>query len=183
MLPYGTRPLPERMLTYHQRCFVAFTWEQFHKKWSWTVFQNYTPRAQWVNPVQYSAFTGGLESQRNTFYEVLHHHQRKDMATPWSRMIVICMCLGAPLGRHFQMNFTGKRHLVSLKRSCVTNVKVPLFSESKWLWYCYFLHIFLISYQCGLRLSFPVTLPNVDGLHIMFLLVILNTMSLFPATT
>ena len=30
LLPYGTKPLPEPMLTYHQRCSLAFTWEQSH---------------------------------------------------------------------------------------------------------------------------------------------------------
>ena len=29
--------LPEPVLTYHQRCSVTFTWEQFHKKYSWTL--------------------------------------------------------------------------------------------------------------------------------------------------
>ena len=32
MLPDGTKPLPELMLTYHERCSVTFNWEQFHKK-------------------------------------------------------------------------------------------------------------------------------------------------------
>ena len=35
LLSDGTKPLPEPMLTYHQRCSVAFTWEQF-QKCSWT---------------------------------------------------------------------------------------------------------------------------------------------------
>ena len=30
LLPDGTKPLPEPMLTYHQWGSVAFTWEQFH---------------------------------------------------------------------------------------------------------------------------------------------------------
>ena len=42
LLPDGTKPLPEPMLT-HQRCTVAFTWEQFHKC-LWTC-----PRGKWVN--------------------------------------------------------------------------------------------------------------------------------------
>ena len=29
LLPHNTKPLPEIMLTYHQRCSVAFTKEQF----------------------------------------------------------------------------------------------------------------------------------------------------------
>ena len=33
LLPNGTKPLPEPMLTYHQWGSVAFTWEQFHS-WS-----------------------------------------------------------------------------------------------------------------------------------------------------
>ena len=32
----GTKSLPELTLTYHQKYFMAFTWEQFHKKWSRT---------------------------------------------------------------------------------------------------------------------------------------------------
>ena len=32
LLPDGTKPLPEPILTYHQSCFLAFTWEQFRKK-------------------------------------------------------------------------------------------------------------------------------------------------------
>ena len=35
-LPDGTKPLPEPILTYHQRYSVTFTGEQFHKKYSWT---------------------------------------------------------------------------------------------------------------------------------------------------
>ena len=30
LLSDGIKPSPESMLTYHQRCFVTFTWEQFH---------------------------------------------------------------------------------------------------------------------------------------------------------
>ena len=29
LLPDSTKPLPEPMLTYHERCSVAFRWEQF----------------------------------------------------------------------------------------------------------------------------------------------------------
>ena len=37
MLPNGTKPLLEPMLTSHQRCSVGFPWgEPFHKKCSWT---------------------------------------------------------------------------------------------------------------------------------------------------
>ena len=36
LLPDGSKSLPEPMMTYHQRCSVAFTLEQFHKKWSLT---------------------------------------------------------------------------------------------------------------------------------------------------
>ena len=32
LLPDGTKPLPEPILIYHQRCSVALTWEQFHLK-------------------------------------------------------------------------------------------------------------------------------------------------------
>ena len=34
LLPQGTRPLPEPMLTYHQWDPVSFTWVQFHRKCS-----------------------------------------------------------------------------------------------------------------------------------------------------
>ena len=36
LLSDGTNSLSEPMLTYHQRCSMALTWEQFHKKFSWT---------------------------------------------------------------------------------------------------------------------------------------------------
>ena len=32
LVPDGTKPLPEPMLTYHQQGPVAFIWEQFHKE-------------------------------------------------------------------------------------------------------------------------------------------------------
>ena len=32
LVPDGTKPLPEPMLTNHQHCLVAFTWRQFHRK-------------------------------------------------------------------------------------------------------------------------------------------------------
>ena len=37
LLPDGTKPLPEPMLTCHQRCFGAFTGEQCHEKDSWII--------------------------------------------------------------------------------------------------------------------------------------------------
>ena len=59
LLPDGTKPLPEPMLTYHQSSPVAFTWGQFHTKCSiypWHEFENHQfkvtatfPRGQWVN--------------------------------------------------------------------------------------------------------------------------------------
>ena len=36
LLPDGTKLLTGPMLTYHEMCFVAFAWEQFHKKYSWS---------------------------------------------------------------------------------------------------------------------------------------------------
>ena len=33
----STKPLPELMLICHQRCSMAFTWEQFHNKCKWTI--------------------------------------------------------------------------------------------------------------------------------------------------
>ena len=40
LLPHGTKPLHTLMLTYHQMPSLAFTWEQFHKKKSWTLISN-----------------------------------------------------------------------------------------------------------------------------------------------
>ena len=59
LLPDGTKPLPEPVLTYYQRCSVAFTWEQFLKKCWKEVrkmssnitplkLQPHCPRVQWV---------------------------------------------------------------------------------------------------------------------------------------
>ena len=39
MLPAGTKPLPEPMLTFHQRWFVSFIWEQYHNMCSTDSFQ------------------------------------------------------------------------------------------------------------------------------------------------
>ena len=36
LIHYVSQPSPEPILTYHQSCFVAFTWEQFYRKCSWT---------------------------------------------------------------------------------------------------------------------------------------------------
>ena len=33
LLPDGTKPLPKRMLTYHQWGSLADTWDQLHRKW------------------------------------------------------------------------------------------------------------------------------------------------------
>ena len=46
LLPDGTNPLPEPMLTYHQQGFVAFTWGQSHWKctrysYPWYEFEYY----------------------------------------------------------------------------------------------------------------------------------------------
>ena len=60
LLPDGTKPLPEPMLTYHQRGSVAYFWEQFRRNcsryrfriWVWKRhFEKYfkSPRGQWVN--------------------------------------------------------------------------------------------------------------------------------------
>ena len=60
MLPGDTKPLPERMLTSHQRYSVAFMWEQCnasaHKLNTYHVLGDYefkititSPRGQWVN--------------------------------------------------------------------------------------------------------------------------------------
>ena len=42
--PYGTKPLPEPMLTKHQQSLVAFIWGQFPRKYSrylaWNEFEN-----------------------------------------------------------------------------------------------------------------------------------------------
>ena len=36
LMPDGTKPSPEPMLTYHYRCSIAFTWEQICKTCPWT---------------------------------------------------------------------------------------------------------------------------------------------------
>ena len=36
LLPDGTKPLPQLMLTYHERCYAAFNKEHFHKNCPWT---------------------------------------------------------------------------------------------------------------------------------------------------
>ena len=58
LLPQGTRPLPEPMLTYHQWDPVSFTWVQFHRKcsrnvsliwvWKW-LNTTASVKGQWVN--------------------------------------------------------------------------------------------------------------------------------------
>ena len=44
LLPEGTKPLTEPVLTYHQGCSVAFTWKESHKKWTWICSLTYVPR-------------------------------------------------------------------------------------------------------------------------------------------
>ena len=63
LLPDDTKPLPEPMLTYNQRCSVAFTWEQFHKKclWTYSVTWDYTYKITATSP-------GGQGVK--TFYEI-----------------------------------------------------------------------------------------------------------------
>ena len=66
LLPDGTKPLPEPMLTNHQCGVVAFTWGQFHRKCSvysslvWVrklLIYDHSCRGQWVQIliVAYSA--------------------------------------------------------------------------------------------------------------------------------
>ena len=38
LVPDGTKPLPETMLTHHERYSVAFNLWHFHKKFSWTSY-------------------------------------------------------------------------------------------------------------------------------------------------
>ena len=45
LVPGGTKPLPEPMLTYHRWGSVALTWDQLHGKCStyqWNEFEKYT---------------------------------------------------------------------------------------------------------------------------------------------
>ena len=60
LLPDGTKPLPEPMLTCHKYGPVTFIWGQFHKRylshWPLNQLENYSskiyfesPRGQWVN--------------------------------------------------------------------------------------------------------------------------------------
>ena len=66
LLPNGTKPLPEPMLTYHQWGLMAFTWGQFYRKCSMhlsildmslkityklSMITIISPRSQWVNPL------------------------------------------------------------------------------------------------------------------------------------
>ena len=70
-----TKPLPEPMLTYDQRCSMAFTWEKLHKKCSWTLsvtcirrlhFQNYNHISQ--GPMSMRYFIHHKMSLRCTFH-------------------------------------------------------------------------------------------------------------------
>ena len=60
LLPDGTKPLPEPMLTYHQQGSVAFIWGHHHRRFEdthqWSKIENYTYKitlsytgGQWVN--------------------------------------------------------------------------------------------------------------------------------------
>ena len=63
LLPDGTKPLPEPILTNHKWGLVAFTWEQFHRKcprylsliWVWKIansrFQLQLPGANELNDI------------------------------------------------------------------------------------------------------------------------------------
>ena len=85
----GTKPLPESMLIYHQRCSPAFNWEKYHSEyWSYyslyKEFENYTfevtamsPKHQWVKRVhlplvfrvywEICTFYSTVTSSHNTF--------------------------------------------------------------------------------------------------------------------
>ena len=54
LLPGGTKPLPEPLLTYHQWDFVAITKDQFHKNHTTEIsiheFQKYTSKITSTSP-------------------------------------------------------------------------------------------------------------------------------------
>ena len=65
LLPDGTKPLPETMLTYHQWSPKTFTWKKFHErspnhqslKWTWKPLTKTllkSPRGQWVKFIHVS---------------------------------------------------------------------------------------------------------------------------------
>ena len=49
LLPGDTKPLAKPMLIFHQRCFVAFIWEQFHRKCWWTYSVTYIRKLHFWN--------------------------------------------------------------------------------------------------------------------------------------
>ena len=68
LLPDGTKPLPEPMLTYHHWRLIAFTWRQFHKEcsrnvsltWVWTLQgQNYNHISQGAMSLNYGTWVSG----------------------------------------------------------------------------------------------------------------------------
>ena len=67
LLPDGTKPLPEPMLTYHQWGLKTFTWKKLHErcpnhqslKWTWKPLNKTllkSPRGQWVKNVTCGVF-------------------------------------------------------------------------------------------------------------------------------
>ena len=78
LLPDGTKPLPEPMLTHLQWGLVAFIWGQFHKRylshhslklaWKLLKIKLKSHRGQWVKTtlLQSCSYTNGISSSNST---------------------------------------------------------------------------------------------------------------------
>ena len=104
MAPGGTNPLPESMVTNHQRGFVAFTWWQFHRKCS-----------------TYLLLIWLISNQR------LHQHLPQANELNWARLR-----LPAPtmLGSHVDVDTTDvQHHSASLSITCCGSLGSRLSNE------------------------------------------------------
>ena len=100
LLPDGTKPSHEPMLTDHQQfCFVVFTPEQFHKECSniypWYAFeittlalQSYFPSGQWVKDNQHPRVTDPLKPGDACIHHLTH----------WGRVTHKCVSKLAIIG-------------------------------------------------------------------------------------
>ena len=79
LLPDGTKPLSEPMLTYHQRCSAAFTWEKMPMSWNCNICLEITILKLLLH------FPGANELISPT---VIHIHFRLNH---WSRVTHICV--------------------------------------------------------------------------------------------
>ena len=104
LLPDGTKPLPEPMLTYHQWGPKTFTWKKFHErcpkhqslKWTWkTINQTLlkSPRGQWVEESADSDNTDPLHNAVSDVYflfEVLFNGHYVYISVVWSHCGADC---------------------------------------------------------------------------------------------